>query len=87
MGIQKGSGLVFNWFSNMTSIAGLLTWFGICITYLRFYKGMQAQGMDRTKLPYYSRLQPFPAWYALISITIICVVSRFYSLSMNWSEL
>ena len=77
MGINKGSGIVFGWFANMTSIAGLLTWFGICVTYIRFYKGMQAQGMDRSKLPYYSKLQPFTAWYAAIAIVIICFVSRF----------
>ncbi|KAF8807642.1 amino acid permease [Phlegmacium glaucopus] len=75
MGIHSGSGKVFGWFANMTSIAGLLTWFGICVTYIRFYKGMQAQGIDRTKLPYYSKFQPFAAWYALIAIVIICFLS------------
>ena len=76
MGVQKGSGLVFSYFSQMTSIAGLLTWFGISITYLRFYKGMKAQGIDRTKLPYYSKYQPFAAWYAVCSISVIMLVSH-----------
>ena len=79
MGVKKGSssGQVFTYFSAMTSIAGLVTWFGIAVTYLRFYKGMQAQGMDRTKLPYFSKLQPFAAWYALCSISVIMLVSHF----------
>jgi amino acid transporter len=77
MGINKGSGTVFDWFSAMTAIAGLLTWFGISLTYIRFYEGMKVQGIDRSKLPYYSRLQPYAAWYALVSIVIIIVVSRF----------
>lgn len=42
MAISSGAGNVFNWFANMTSVAGLMTWFGICITYIRFYKGMKA---------------------------------------------
>jgi len=75
MGVQEGSGLVFTYFSRMTSIAGLLTWFGIAVTYLRFYEGMKAQGRDRTKLPYYSKLQPFAAWYGLCSIVIILLFS------------
>ncbi|KAJ6516211.1 amino acid permease [Mycena sanguinolenta] len=75
MGVKSGSGKVFGWFSNMTSIAGLMTWFGICVTYIRFYKGMKAQGYDRTHLPFASRLQPFAAWYALV----FCLVIAFFS--------
>jgi len=75
MGVKKGSGRVFGWFANMTAIAGLVTWFGISVTYIRFYKGMQAQGIDRTKLPYYSKLQPYAAWYALCSIVVIMFLS------------
>jgi len=58
----------------MTSVAGLLTWFGISVTYIRFYAGMKVQGIDRRKLPFASRLQPFAAWYATIGCFIICVV-------------
>ena len=74
MAASSGAGHVFTWFANMTSIAGLMTWFGICVTYVRFYKGMKAQGMDRRTLPFYSRLQPYAAWYGLFSTIIICLV-------------
>ncbi|KAI0274681.1 amino acid permease [Gloeopeniophorella convolvens] len=77
MGVHSGSGKVFNWFSNMTSIAGLLTWFGISVTYIRFYAGTKAQGIDRKKLPFSSPLQPFAAWYAAISCVVICFLSQF----------
>ena len=36
----------------MTSFAGLLTWFGISFMYIRFYAGMEAQGIDRRALPF-----------------------------------
>ncbi|GLB36338.1 putative amino acid [Lyophyllum shimeji] len=75
MGVNSGSGKVFTWLANMTSVAGLLTWFGICVTYLRFYKGMKVQGYDRSKLPFASKLQPFAAWYALAFCTLICFFS------------
>ena len=58
----------------MTAMAGLMTWFGICITYIRFYKGFTAQRLDRTTLPYSSPLQPYAAYYGAISIIIICIV-------------
>jgi amino acid transporter len=77
MGVQSGSGKVFNWFSNMTAVAGLLTWFGIAVTYIRFYAGTKAQGLDRRTLPFYSNLQPYAAWYGAISCLIICFVCFF----------
>ena len=84
MGVKKGSGQVFTYFSQLASIAGLVTWFGIAVIYLRFYKGMKVQGMDRTKLPYYSNFQPFAAWYAVCSISLIMLVSYFLQI---WHEL
>ena len=66
---------MFGWFAAMTSVAGLVTWFGISVTYIRFYAGLKAQGIDRAKLPFKSSLQPYAAWYAAGMITIICIVS------------
>jgi amino acid transporter len=75
MGIDKGAGTVFGWFANLTAVAGLMTWFGIAFTYLRFYAGMKAQGIDRKTLPYTSAMQPYAAWYALVSTLVICFFS------------
>ena len=77
MGVSAGSGKVFTWFANMTAVAGLMTWFGIAVTYIRFYAGVKAQGLDRSKFPYYSKLQPYAAWYAASSCLFICFV-RFF---------
>jgi amino acid transporter len=74
MGVSAGSGKVFGWFANMTAVAGLMTWFGIAVTYIRFYAGTKAQGLDRSKLPYSSKLQPYAAWYAAISCLFISFV-------------
>lgn len=75
MSVSGGAGRVFGWFANMTSVAGLITWFGISVTYIRFYAGLKAQGIDRTKLPFKSSLQPYAAWYAASLIMVICIVS------------
>ncbi|KZT06916.1 amino acid permease [Laetiporus sulphureus 93-53] len=85
MGVNSGSGMVFDWFANMTSIAGLMTWFGICVTYIRFYRGFRLQGFDRATLPYASRLQPFAAWYGAAACLIICLFSGWaVFLKGNW---
>ncbi|KAF8140082.1 amino acid permease [Boletus edulis] len=73
MAISTGAGQVFTWFSNMTAVAGLMTWFGICVTYIRFYSGMKAQGIDRKTLPFSTRVQPFAAWYGAFTTLIICL--------------
>ena len=75
MGVKAGSGRVFGWFANMTAVAGLMTWFGISFTYLRFYEGLKAQNIDRTTLPFYSKLQPYAAWYATIACLVVSIVS------------
>lgn len=75
MSVSSGGGKVFGWFANLTSICGMITWTGICFTYLRFYAGLKAQGIDRSKLPYASRFQPFAAYFGFVTTIIICFVS------------
>lgn len=75
MAVSNGAGNVFTWFSNMTSVAGLMTWFGISFTYIRFYKGLKAQNFDRSTLPFKSPLQPFAAYYATGFCLLICFFS------------
>ncbi|KIK66906.1 hypothetical protein GYMLUDRAFT_239115 [Collybiopsis luxurians FD-317 M1] len=77
MGVKSGSGTVFNWFANMISISGLMAWFGINVTYIRFHKGLKVQGISRSKLPYKGPLQPFAAWYAVCSTFVYCLFSGF----------
>jgi len=61
-----------------------MTWFGISVTYIRFYQGFKHQGLDRSKLPYASKLQPFAAYYAAASSWLICFVSAgSFSLGAN----
>ncbi|KIK41815.1 hypothetical protein CY34DRAFT_59698, partial [Suillus luteus UH-Slu-Lm8-n1] len=75
MAVSTNAGSVFNWLANMSSVAGLMSWFGISVTYLRFYKGLQVQGIDRKTLPYYTNLQPYAAWWGAISSFTVCLFS------------
>ncbi|GJJ09744.1 hypothetical protein Clacol_003968 [Clathrus columnatus] len=75
MATSAGAGRVFGWFVNMTSIAGLMGWFGISFTYLRFYAGLKAQGISRDTLPYRAPFQPYAAWYTVISTLVVCFFS------------
>ena len=86
MSVGSGSGVVFGWFVNMTSVAGLMTWFGISITYIRFHAGFVAQGFDRSKLPYASKLNPYAAWYAAFMCIIVCFVRIASYANLSYSQ-
>lgn len=88
MSLNSSAGEVFNYFANLTAAAGLITWWGICLIYIRFNAGMKAQGMSRDDLPYKATLNKgcFAAWYAIIMISIILFFSGFsVFLTGNWS--
>lgn len=74
MSVGTSSGIVFSWLSNFSATSGLISWLGISLTYLRFYKGMKAQGIDRSTLPFAPRLQPYIAWYGVCGSVVILFV-------------
>ncbi|KAI8992910.1 amino acid permease [Trametes punicea] len=79
MGLRSGSGKVFGWcVVPRTAVAGLISWFGIGVTYIRFYRGLKAQGIDRKTLPYRSPLQPFAGWYTTIGCFLAILFSGWY---------
>ncbi|KAG0174462.1 hypothetical protein DFQ28_006468 [Apophysomyces sp. BC1034] len=66
-----GSGVVFNWLTNLCSVAGLIVWVTIAITHLRFRKGYLFQGRSLTALPYVAPLFPFCDIFVIVFGTII----------------
>jgi len=79
LSVKKGGPtLVFGWFQNLTTIAGLFTWCSICIAYLQFYKALNAQGVDRNTLIFKSKFQPYTAWFALLYFAIIIIFNGFH---------
>jgi amino acid transporter len=84
--VKSGSDRVFGWLSGFCATAGLVTWFGIGVTYLRFYKGMKAQGIDRRTLPFAPRVQPFAAWWCVCGTAFVLFFSAWdVFLDGNWS--
>ncbi|KAI9567929.1 amino acid permease [Boletus coccyginus] len=71
----NASGEVFSWFAGFSTTAGLVSWFGIGVTYLRFYKGMKAQGIDRKTLPFASKLQPYAGWWCVCGSGLVLFFS------------
>ena len=77
MNLSSGSVQVFNWFVNLTTVAGFFTWLCINITFIFFYRGKIAQGFDRTKSAYYNGLQPWLSYWGVFWCTLFLLINGF----------
>ncbi|KAH8671693.1 amino acid permease [Xylariales sp. PMI_506] len=77
LNVGNNTSVVFGWFVNITTVAGLIGWIVIQITYIRFHAGLKAQGYSRDELPYKSPGQPWVAWATLIAVFLVVFFSGF----------
>ncbi|KAI0690485.1 amino acid permease/ SLC12A domain-containing protein [Cytidiella melzeri] len=75
MNTSSSAEVVFNWLVNLSTVAGFFSWLGMNVTYLFFYRGMKAQGFDRTKLIYHSKLQPWLSYWGIFWLTVFILVT------------
>lgn len=75
MVVNNNASVVFGWFVNITTVAGLIGWIVIQVTYLRFYNGLAKQGISRDELPYKSPFQPYVAYVTLLMVVLIIFFS------------
>ncbi|KAI0034483.1 general amino acid permease 1 [Vararia minispora EC-137] len=77
MNLSNGAQQVFNWFVNLSTIAGFFTWAAINLTYIRFWRGHRVQGIDRTKLAYWNKLQPGLAIYGFFWTSLFILINGY----------
>jgi amino acid transporter len=75
LSVASTPSIVFGWLVNITTVSGFISWIAIKATYVRFYHAMKAPGDSRADLPYKSPLQPFTAWFTMISIVVVILFS------------
>jgi len=72
MTLSSSASTVFEWLQDLVSVSTLVNWTVICITYLRFYYGCKAQGIDRKNdLPWAAPLQPWSTWVSLCFFVLL----------------
>ncbi|RPD64510.1 general amino acid permease 1 [Lentinus tigrinus ALCF2SS1-7] len=77
MNVSSGAETVFNWFVNLSTVGGFFGWWSMNLTYIFFYRGFKAQGLDRKKLSYHNRLQPYLSYWGVFWITILILINGF----------
>lgn len=83
LNLSNGGTDAFNWFLNITSVAGLITWSSISLSHIRFQQAMKVQGVPRATLPYRGFLQPYLAWYGLF-FTVLIIITQGFTAFMPW---
>ncbi|MCJ1441225.1 MAG: hypothetical protein MMC23_001711 [Stictis urceolatum] len=83
--LSENSAVVLTWFVQLVTASQLINFSVMSFTYIRFYKALQAQGVDRGSLPHRSWLQPYAAYYALSGTFVMTFVSGYtVFLPGNW---
>jgi len=77
MNVSSGAATVFNWFVNLSTVGGFFGWWGINITYIFFYRGFKAQGLDRKQLIYHSNLQPYLSYWGVFWTSLFIIINGF----------
>lgn len=76
-----GDSVVYTWLYNATGLTGFITWFGICVSHLRFRKAYKAQGKDMADLKYKAKLYPYGTIAALIICTVVILGQGYWAVS------
>lgn len=76
----------FNWFLDITAVAGLICWGSINLCHIRFQKVLKYQGIERSTLPYIAPFQPYLSYYGLFFIVLI-VITQGFTAFLPWDTL
>ncbi|KAK8216011.1 amino acid permease [Phyllosticta capitalensis] len=68
---------VLQWFINLITASQLINFCVMCVTFLRFKKACDTQGLSRDSLPYKSWGQPYAAWYGLVGTFVMTFVGGY----------
>ncbi|EFX04976.1 amino acid permease [Grosmannia clavigera kw1407] len=87
MTLSDSASTVFTWLQDLISISTLTNWIIICITYLRFYYGCRAQGIDRSELPWAAPFMPWLPWGSLALFLLLLLTSGYTTfMSHHWNS-
>ncbi|KAF5026457.1 hypothetical protein F66182_1444 [Fusarium sp. NRRL 66182] len=77
MNASQSSSQVFGYLVSLVTVFGALNWVNVLVSYIRFTRGLKAQGISRRSMPYRGVLQPYGAYFSL-SLTVLIVIFNGY---------
>jgi amino acid transporter len=79
MNLSDNGATVFNWFMNISSVAGFISWSSLNGCHIAFMRALKARNVSRDVLPYKAMWQPYFAWYGLFFNILIIFTQGFTS--------
>ncbi|KAK6199570.1 proline specific permease [Scheffersomyces amazonensis] len=76
LNVSSGAENVFNWFMNITTISGFLSWVLVAFAYLRWRKAIKFYELE-DRVTFKTFAQPFGAYYVIIFISLITITNGY----------
>jgi yeast amino acid transporter len=77
LNLSNSGSTVFNWFVNISSVAGFISWASLNGCHIAFMRALAARNISRDLLPYKAMWQPYFAWYGLFFNVLIILTQGF----------
>lgn len=76
LNVSTNGAKVFTWFSNISTISGFIAWIVVLITYIRFRKAMDHNGL-LPSMPFRTPFQPYGSYFILFLVTLLTLTNGF----------
>jgi amino acid transporter len=77
LNVTTSSATVFNYFVNLVTVFGILTWISLLVIHIFFVRARRAQGVSNTDLVYTAPLGLYGTYFALFVCIIIAIFKNF----------
>lgn len=82
-----GSGKIFIWLVNISSLSGFIAWLGIAISHYQFRKTWLAQGNTLEALPFRAKFFPIGIFFTVILCSAIMIGQIMVPEHLNWESI
>lgn len=83
LNLSENGSTVFNWFLNITGVAGFIVWACINGSHIAFMRALAAHNISRDSLPYKAFAQPYFAWYGLF-FNVLIILTQGFTAFIPW---
>ncbi|KAH8809416.1 putative arginine transporter [Xylogone sp. PMI_703] len=83
MNLSNNGGTVFNWFLNITAVAGFITWACINGCHIAFMRALAVRNISRDTLPYKALWQPYFSYYGLF-FNVLIILTQGFTAFIPW---
>lgn len=83
LNLSNTGSTVFNWFMDITSVAGFITWACINGCHICFMRALKCRDISRDILPYKAMLQPWFSWYGLF-FNVLIILTQGFTAFIPW---